>query len=52
MVLHQRHVGDEIRRGDELGFGVAARDHDVKAVPGETNLDNNSAQYPVIFSLG
>jgi hypothetical protein len=25
---------------------------DVKAVPGETNLDNNSASYPVIFSLG
>jgi hypothetical protein len=24
---------------------------DVKAVPGETNLDNNSAQYPVIFSV-
>jgi hypothetical protein len=25
---------------------------DVKAVPQETNLDNNSAEYPVIFSLG
>jgi hypothetical protein len=25
---------------------------DIKAVPGETNLDNNSAEYPVIFSLG
>ena len=24
----------------------------IKAVPGETNLDNNSASYPVIFSLG
>jgi hypothetical protein len=24
---------------------------DVKAVPGEQNLDNNSAQYPVIFSV-
>jgi hypothetical protein len=24
---------------------------DVKAVPGEANLDNNSAQYPVIFSV-
>src|SRR5919201_4482377 len=25
---------------------------DVKAVPGETNLDNNTRSYPVIFSLG
>jgi hypothetical protein len=25
---------------------------DVKAVPSESNLDNNSAEYPVIFSLG
>jgi hypothetical protein len=25
---------------------------DVKAVPGEANLDNNTASYPVIFSLG
>jgi hypothetical protein len=25
---------------------------DVKAVPGETRLDNNKATYPVIFSLG
>ncbi|HEY6962352.1 MAG TPA: hypothetical protein VI408_10730 [Gaiellaceae bacterium] len=25
---------------------------DVKAVPGETRLDNNKASYPVIFSLG
>lgn len=25
---------------------------DVKAVPNEANLDNNSAEYPVIFSLG
>ena len=25
---------------------------DVRPVPGETNPDNNSAQYPVIFSLG
>jgi hypothetical protein len=25
---------------------------DIKPVPGETNLDNNSAEYPVIFSLG
>jgi hypothetical protein len=25
---------------------------DVKPVPGETNLDNNKASYPVIFSLG
>jgi hypothetical protein len=25
---------------------------DVKAVPGETKIDNNSASYPVIFSLG
>ena len=24
----------------------------VKPVPGETNLTNNSAEYPVIFSLG
>jgi hypothetical protein len=24
---------------------------DIKAVPGESNLDNNSAQYPVIFSV-
>ena len=25
---------------------------DIKPVPGESNVDNNSAQYPVIFSLG
>ena len=25
---------------------------DVDPVPGETNTDNNSAEYPVIFSLG
>ena len=25
---------------------------DVEPVPGETNTDNNSAEYPVIFSLG
>ena len=25
---------------------------DIRPVPGETNPDNNSAQYPVIFSLG
>jgi hypothetical protein len=25
---------------------------DIKAVPQEQNLDNNSAEYPVIFSLG
>jgi hypothetical protein len=25
---------------------------DIKAVPNEENLDNNSAEYPVIFSLG
>jgi hypothetical protein len=36
------------------GF-FAVRSHlsiDVKAVPGETNLTNNKATYPVIFSLG
>ena len=25
---------------------------DVDPVPGETNTSNNSAEYPVIFSLG
>ena len=33
MMLHQRHLGDEIGGGDQLRLGVAAGDDDVQAGP-------------------
>src|SRR5215472_7558913 len=33
MVLHQRHLGDEIGGRDQLRLGVAAGDDDVQAAP-------------------
>ena len=57
MVLHQRHLGNEVGRRDQLGLGVAAGDDDVLVMPprlqgGELNAVSESGGIPAVGAKG
>src|SRR5579872_4363784 len=47
MVLHQRHLGDEVGRRDQLGLGVAAGDDDVEAGPARGERRNDGGEVEI-----
>jgi hypothetical protein len=50
MVLHQRHLGDEIGCGDQLRLGVAAGDGNVKAGPARLQCGDDGVQVEIVIT--
>src|ERR1700674_2689544 len=50
MVLHQRHLGDEIGRRDQIGLGVAAGDDDVQAGPARAQDGDDRLQIEIFIT--